>query len=73
MGRWSLGLLVLIAAVPRIVEAQAGEAPSAPAALSSMTVRLGERVRTVPMLTHPEGGIAVRVDQLAAADRKSVV
>ena len=67
MGRWSLGLLVLIAAVPRIVEAQAGEAPSAPAALSSMTVRHGERVRTVPMLTHPEGGIAVRVDQLAAA------
>lgn len=64
--RW-LGLALLAAAAPRGLTAQTADSGSAAPALASITVRLGERVRTVPMLTHPEGGIAVRVDQLATA------
>lgn len=36
-------------------------------ATSQVTVRLGERVRTVATVLHPEGGLAARADLLAAA------
>ena len=66
--RWWYGATgLLLAAAPRALVAQSGQPEPVPPALASITVRLGERVRTVPMLAHPEGGTAVRVDQLATA------
>jgi len=65
--RWRCALAVVLTMGPRVTVAQSGEPLPMSPALSSITVRLGERVRTVPMLVHPEGGTAVRVDQLAAA------
>ena len=64
---WYGGMGLLLAAAPSALVAQSGPPEPVPPALASITVRLGERVRTVPMLAHPEGGTAVRVDQLATA------
>jgi N-acetylmuramoyl-L-alanine amidase len=42
-------------------------AAAAPASPPSITVRLGDRVRQVPMVTAPGGGMALRADVLAEA------
>lgn len=50
-------VFVLLASAPRTVRAQ----------LAPVTVKVGEQVQSVAVIQHPEGGAAVRADQLAAA------
>jgi N-acetylmuramoyl-L-alanine amidase len=55
------GLTLGLAVTPVALLAQASRA------LAPFTVRLGERVRTVSVIAHPEGGLALRADALAEA------
>lgn len=60
-------LVVPVAAiVPSRAAAQASGGPAA-GAPAPFVVRLGERVRTVPAVGHPAGGLALRADLLAEA------
>lgn len=55
-----LALLQVSATTPQAAPAAGGLPPT-------LTVRMGERVRAVSMVAHPEGGTAVRADALAEA------
>jgi hypothetical protein len=45
--------------------AQAAPVPSKQPPSDRFTARLGERTRTIPLIPHPDGGVALRADALA--------
>lgn len=57
----AFGLTLGFAVTPVALLAQASRA------LAPFTVRLGERVRNVSVIAHPDGGLALRADALAEA------
>jgi N-acetylmuramoyl-L-alanine amidase len=61
-----LTLSVLLVMVPRLLVAQ-GASAAAGSATAPLSVRLGERVRAVATVRHPDGSTAVRADALAEA------
>jgi N-acetylmuramoyl-L-alanine amidase len=48
-----------------VVVAQAAPVPSKQPPSDRFTARLGERTRTIPLIPHPDGGVALRADALA--------